>query len=411
MEDFFKEIKDNLEGRPEPPFEENAWKGMEKKLDGQPEKRRTAFAWWWLALPLLGLSLLSNMLVFNELQKSNAKIATLELRRDSVFQTNVVYRTDTIYQTRIVRETVREYLPSVFASSPLGRPSATYFGQMPPTASQSGSGSLQAGQPLSEGQMAPTNPALDSADAALALRDMELEGIKNLGLKRLRVRGSVPQVYAVTSPPPVHKPGFGQRVAESFKHTEVGLAGGLNLPVAKGLKRLTSLSGSLQIAVPISQRLRLWTDISIQNLRYESNRISDDIGVPYLESPLPGFNFINAEVLKKSRQLAFGLQYFWLKKGKSKPYIGLGYGLEDVLPHNISYDFRNEDTELERTETVDFLGDGPMPRFLMFRAGLEREIYKNWYWDMAASYRSNLKANDLHSPNVLNISTGLRYHF
>ena len=58
-DDFFKSLKENLENRPEPAFQEGAWKAMEKQLVESKEVEKTS-AWtgkWWL--PLLLLLLLS----------------------------------------------------------------------------------------------------------------------------------------------------------------------------------------------------------------------------------------------------------------------------------------------------------------------------------------------------------------
>ena len=139
--------------------------------------------------------------------------------------------------------------------------------------------------------------------------------------------------------------------------------------------------------------------------------MGDDIGIPFLASPLPEYKFVNADMLKKSNQFAVGLQYSLKNIGKFRQYIGLGYGFENVMPYQIFYDFRNEDLELERTDTLNLRWVGPMPQFLLFRAGVERSIAKHWHWGFQASYRSSLTSLGLQSPDIFNFSTGLRYHF
>lgn len=116
MEDMFKQFRDNLENRPEPAFEARDWHDMQARLD--QNRHPVAFTWWWVALPFLLLLTGSNAFFIWQWKKAKQQVSTLEIRRDTVFHTRVVYTTDTIYRTRVVRERVTEYQTTYVEKSP-----------------------------------------------------------------------------------------------------------------------------------------------------------------------------------------------------------------------------------------------------------------------------------------------------
>ena len=123
MDDLFKNIKDNLDNRPEPTFDKKAWQDMEKRLDKKPWRGGGLFAW---ALPVaLAVLFMSNLFFFKKLNDANEKISKIELRADTIFQTKYIYQYDTLYRERVETQYVTLapevryfYIPSNnFASS------------------------------------------------------------------------------------------------------------------------------------------------------------------------------------------------------------------------------------------------------------------------------------------------------
>ena len=101
MDNFFDDLKNNLEHRPEPEFEESAWLAMEKTM--QPnQKPKRVIGWWWLSSLILAL-VMSNIWMYFQMKNANQlantfQNSTIEIRRDTIFNSQTIYIRDTIFQ-------------------------------------------------------------------------------------------------------------------------------------------------------------------------------------------------------------------------------------------------------------------------------------------------------------------------
>ena len=110
MDNFFDEIKDNLENRPQPEFEESAWLAMQNKMQEEDHPQRRAAGWWWLSWFVIPL-LLSNGWMYVQMEKTEVLLHKMELQRDTIYKTQIIYQTDTIYQSNISQQEIVNSLP------------------------------------------------------------------------------------------------------------------------------------------------------------------------------------------------------------------------------------------------------------------------------------------------------------
>ena len=82
MNRFFTTIRDNLNNRPEPKFEENDWLALQEQLPQKPTRSFGAAAIWWL-LPFVIISLGSNAFLFSELKSTKKMVTEIGFQKDT----------------------------------------------------------------------------------------------------------------------------------------------------------------------------------------------------------------------------------------------------------------------------------------------------------------------------------------
>jgi len=402
MDDLFKQFRKSLEGRPEPKFDKLDWQNLEKQLGPQPEKRRMAFAWWWLAVPFMLLSLGSNVLFFNALQETQKKVFMLEMRRDTVYLTKTVFQTDTVFQTKLVRETIVRYLPPVFAAStslkaekPFEIPKDTALGQKNFTVAKDGGNTPKSGSSPSE--------FLPPAAARLPLRwgklrfQRSMEGPKGIALelvKKKRGRTIQQQLYLM-------RPKDFQLAAKS----------GPAFPFSKGLERRSGYLLGIEASTGFSPNLRLWGEATWFNIRFLSRRMDENLGVPVIDAPTDDFTFLQAETRQPMIQYALGMQYIFRAKKHLRPSLGIGYGAVSVLPYDISYEFVDHTLGTEWNIDVPINHAALVKDFFLARASIEGKLNKRLSWQIGTAYRSILNERGFATPQIFELHGGLKFGF
>lgn len=415
MDDFFKQFRDNLENRPEPAPEERDWQDLKKRLDQHGKKRGAGFAWWWLALLLLlGL----NGAFFYELRKANQKIHVLEIQRDTIYKTQVIYQTDTIYKTRVIRETVVEYRTIDLAGNP------DYFTKnngLKITDQGNNKDSLKNMIAENNGlkSLETPNAALQSFDSAgynaipkIQIAVTDFENIQKLGFDFL----AIPNPGLPTMPDePIlrkQKKTLSQRLyAMRPKGFQLGISAGGAFPFSEQVTPIAGFSMGLQGIVELSPTLQLWTDATFLNTSFETDRMDASIGVPPVEPPSDEFTFLLAEVPQPSLQFSIGMQYFFNPKNKVQPFIGAGVGAVSLLSHEIIYEFENKTLDIEWSLDKAVPRSDILTNFWFARAGLAYKISEHLQWQILGTYRGNWKTKDIQFPQLFGLQMGVNYRF
>lgn len=413
MEDFYKQFKDNLENRPEPRFEEKDWQVLEKKLDQSKGSSRKGLAWWWL-LPVLLLPLLiGNAFFFLEWKKTNRKYDQLSILRDTIYLSQTIIQRDTVYQERIIREQYRpadvDFISvlSAFSSSlpnfeeePAGLDNAhPYFlptlSDIFATAAEGQSGSLfsQNDQP-------------------------ELSAVDWSGLDYLRLLPAIPLRSRYRPLPRIDDFPRYQRDKQfplSYhlhpKGMQLGLSGGVHLPVHSQLNAEIGGALGLEANIRFSEQLRLWLQTSYYKSKFESKQLNPDLGIPPVDPPGDNYTFDKASLSQSTLRYALGMQYLFLVKNKWTPYLGLGYGALSRFPYEINYQFEDiqNDLELNLEQQVDQRQN--LRNLFLIRAGVERKFSKDLYWYIEGQYWQEAKSSSGIVPNNIGLRTGLNYDF
>ncbi len=300
MEDFFKQFRDNLEGRPEPEFEERDWQDMQARLEGDGLKRPAGFAWWWMAVPFMFLLTASNAFFFWQWRKADKQVSSLELRHDTVFHTRVVYTTDTIYRTRVIRERVVEYpiaytqrrsnvLENASGLRNLGIGKDLKSGENYADSLNQNSGNGNVTQILPKGEQAKEDQPIEQNTSPLPLKGIHSVKFPQRTLDLAYCQASIPAQKRKKS------------LADHLytvrpKGCQLGASGGLAYPFEVGVDFKSGYSVGVHGALEFSQSLRLWADAAYFKTLFLTDRMGYDIGVPPEAPPSNDYVFLQAEV-------------------------------------------------------------------------------------------------------------------
>lgn len=422
MSDFFKQFRENWENRPEPDFKEQDWKALENRLDQGPSRRSSGLLFWWLLLPFLGLLLSTNIWSLVELRKANRKITSLEIQKDTLFQSHVTIQRDTIYQTRIIRETVQTfaYAPAVNFSYNLGglsQPFSLLKEEHLPTTTYKRWETAPLSNPLI---------ALRTINkAALIAPDSTENTIKNKIFfdSELAYLDQNPLGFlARTAPPfPYEANPIIQRKKTIRQHLhsmrpkafQLGAGGGWVNPLGKmdDINQLSGFSLGLQGTIEFSDNLRLWLDASFSESKYEAHRMDETLGVLQIAPPSDEFTFFKAEVPLPSLNYSMGMDYQLGLKGNFKPFLGAGFGTAIILSDETTYEFRNDPLDIVVTVDHTNLGRMVFSDLYLMRTGFDYQLSNHWDWRLWGTYRAKWGRTSVFVPRTINVQTSLMYRF
>ena len=411
IKNILNQLRQNLENRPEPAFEENDWMALQKRLDQHDKKTRS----WVLPLPIWWLLpttlLLSTAFLGFELHHANQKINAMTVQCDTLIRSHVVLETDTVYITKTVYQDRYVYLPS-----PPSNATA-----LPVTQQQQKAGLLTetpVNQLLTD-ENAHQKEVLDAVKTSPevpSLAKVSIAKLANQKLNLLRYPYHKPSPLAISfeaAKPP--KKTFEQQVNRIIyqmqpKNFQLGAETGFIYPLSANIQKGSGFSTGIRATTAFSERLRLWGDASYTNLYFTSGIMDEAIGVPTIPAPGDNYSFEHATVTQPSLHYNLGLQYSF-GHGRLRPFVGLGVGATSLLPYIIKYEFQDQSGTDDITIDKEVHQSGYISGFIPIQAGFEGRISKRWYWQTVGMYRFSPFKSGLKAPDVLGISGRLMYRF
>lgn len=416
MDDLFKNIKDNLENRPEPPFDERAWQNMENRLDKKPWKG-TGLVGWVLPIVLGGL-LLSNIFFYKKLNDSNSKLSSLELRADTIFNTRYIYQYDTVYSNKVETEYIvinkqsrpsyynlqASYFnyPTNYSANTIranSNPNALTFAELKYLFDDNQEGekpNMEENELVNGSRMLLASPYLDSPFSPINYNSEPVK-LAYLDYNLDQKKRKRPMQKLATNIQPT---GF-----------QVGVLAGFAFPQHDQLAESKGYSVGIYGAFSFSDNIRMWGEASYYNVEFKSNEMGKSLGIPEIEDPDDNYEFHEASVHQPFLQYALGMQYIFIPKNKWKPYFGVGYTFASMLPYEVSYDFQHltDDLELSIEENID--RNETVMNMALFNAGIEGELSDRIGLKLEGYFRWAGNKEGLIITDVYGLRTLLFYKF
>jgi len=423
MADFFTDIKGRLEKRPEPTFEPEYWDHMEQKLN-QHQPRvyfRLPFKLFiWGAIGFVFLMLfgiyLSHIRQAQKLTEISNQLMALEIDASS--------------QIEGLRDTtLEEHFPLIIsgnnskfppeAKAPVNKNQDDHGSEIDP-----GKAKIFSAQDLDKSS--PGKSALLTTESKAHKTDSRRtskQGTSSLSpLSPIaKISMTLPQKLEIN---PYH---FRQVKASDFfeEKTETGArkiyfqgieaginTGGLIL-MADSLNEALGLTIGLETAVRLTKHLRIWGQLSMMSMSYETEREVPALGIPIWKSPAPTYSLAKVEVERTGLFYSGGIEFIHTLQPKLEGFFGLGYGGGTWLPYGVRYEFDDDETEdyEGESETV-YIDKIPFRGGLwQAHAGLSYRLNKQLQWTLQANYRMQAPRRANSFPGILNLRSGLSFRF
>lgn len=432
MDEFFDQLKQNLESRPSPAYKSGSWERMEQKLRQAQRRDRALLPWWWIAAGVVLLLALGagNIIQAGQLSKAREQLGseqqTENLRVDTIYRERIVVQRDTILidrESTWLEQTAlanRAYESTNEQSNPRAStddvaPELPARMDVPVTTlnmDQSGNSRDIMSDPTTDKQEGQLNTSNRSGNAVpeqrtiWAFGSLQGKGWTSLLLPKRDV--------------PVHAPPFGQGIVVKKKRSlreflrpdafEVGAYLESNTTLLSDVVSQGGYGTGAELTLYFSPRWQVWAGYHYMQLRYRALQMGDDVGIPVVSSPLENFEFTETDVTIPAWQLNAGVTYQF-RLDQYRPYLGIGISTSHILERALIYRFEDADLDLDLSIRYEIPGNEFAQEQLLMRAGLDYVIGRHWSLNIEGSYRTAVDSDSDRTLNILGIRSGLYYIF
>lgn len=431
--------------RPSARHREDDWTALTARLNEalpqQPQDRRRA----WLPLLLLLLALLSsNALWWNEslenrtaMRRVEVQLAGLQTSVSSLRAVSPTVRTDTVWRTVYIQmpnrlqfeaplpvqrsEVVANNNPSInrengsdanktlTGSVSNDYPAQLKYVKIGPDQKDSGLTYATARQPelsgLGQGTTARVSP----------LRMLEMPELVFLKTSAQRAPFN-PDVALIPELKP-YKPTrpFGSLLLNALKpkYVKVGVMGGWLHPLSTALKHQVGFEVGAQGAIGFSRHWSLILEYTYGQLHYESSKPSAILGSPELPGlPSSEHHYAHLDVKRQPmRQFGLGLRCTFSEWGKTRPYIGLNWGTQTILPYTVEYEVQHEPSGTIQPNILTVDKTTRLRNTIRFGVGLEVPLSRRFDLTVEGFYLHQWQKKNKDTLNPMGLRVGVNWAF
>ena len=447
MEDFYKQIKENLKKRPEPKFRERDWKALSHKMG----KKRVIPLWYIMPL---GLLLLGGGNVYWFLQaRSNHSAESIVKQTDTIYVVETHIKTDTVYVNNVVqnKKSIKDDSQTSNIIWSLKNQIAVLQMQLKETNNLLFNENRHINKEPKFNEPTTHRPSENNLVSSEHLGDHPIKGEMPLDQHNVPVVDSIlkdnPDTISVTGK--IKKPwekyalvysdlnaietpyvktstlnkekesekplkGFRLLLEEikEFKVREfqIGSFGGFYYPSFGAGEYTVGKSLGVQVVAPLSPHFQLESNLGYHSVIYETMTF-DELSNPDIILPDANLTLDKVEAPFKFLQWDLGLNYVFNVQNHLQPKIGVGYGLQYYWQKEVNYEYIGDNNGLNWNfeETINKTGFDA--NSLILKMGTDYYFDEALILILNGSYRSILGGNSYLVPNYWSVSGGLRIKF
>jgi len=197
------------------------------------------------------------------------------------------------------------------------------------------------------------------------------------------------------------------------KFFTVGASAGWLYANSASLMHQGGLSCDLHGQIGLSRHWSVTAGFGTGRVHYKSHEPGAILGAPELPMlPSTEHHFAEMDITgQKIQQFQLGLRYTFGQLGKSRPFLGLGWGGQTLLPFTIEYEIRHEPTGTIHKGAYEVTGRTHLRNMLGLNAGIEIPISPRLDLNLEGFYTSQWKKPSRKAPDLTGIRVGLNWHF
>lgn len=436
---FFELLRDKMAAlRPSEEHRDDDWAALGERLDAalppQPKGRRRT-----IVLPFLLITALlsSNAAWWQSSRKGQASLTRLEAQV-SELQASVVALAstsgalhskvlhDTLWQTIYIRAKEVKYEQSASidkggsARSKPNQEISFHVSGVPifspnlvsPFADKDLTHSEEISNPIPDGKISKATP-----DSIVGFSDLTSAEHSVLSLldtsKSLLHFPKNPVLLAKEEKKPTEP--FSKKVTDALrpKFFKVGVNIGWLYANSKGLMHEGGFLYNLRGEIGLSRHWSVMANVGRGQLHYKAHTPEAILGSPdFPMLPSMEHHFTEMDVTgQKIHEFSLGLRYTFAQPGKPRPFLGLGWGGQTLLPFTIDYEIQHELTGTIQKESLKVTTRTRMKNILGLNAGIEMPLSPRFDLTLEGFYKRSWKKPSGITPDLLGIQAGMNWLF
>ncbi|MCK6691582.1 MAG: hypothetical protein L6Q97_05710 [Thermoanaerobaculia bacterium] len=440
---FFDILKEKMAAiKPSVRHREADWVTLSARLDhalpGPARKRRLS----WLPLLLLFLALGSSNLFWwqnnreyrKTIQRLEVQLAGLQTTVTAIQATKPEARTDTIWKNVYIRIPAQEAVVASGQTYPgaknlnIDQVAARIYGQKRSFRQKAGSDETQPEvmTKIPEKKIPPfadegaslsgtERDAVDIARPNAALRILKTGDLNGVATTIHRKDFMPAHVLTRLARSYIPVRPFGPVLLHAIKpkYLKIGAIAGWLQPLSPSLIHEIGFEAGVQANIGFSRHWSIVLEYTFGQLHYESNDPNAILGAPALPPlPSPAHHFEHLDLQRQPlRQFGMGLRYTFLQPGKVRPYIGLQWGGQTVMPYRVEYEIRHEPSNTSETAVLTVENSTYLRNTLRFGAGLDAPLFKQLHFTAEGFYLGQWKKQNRGALDMIGLRVGTNWLF
>lgn len=197
------------------------------------------------------------------------------------------------------------------------------------------------------------------------------------------------------------------------RYIKAGAIAGWSHPASPALIHQVGYETGVQGAIGFSRHWSLILEYTYGQLHYEADKPSAILGTPDFPAlPSPEYLYAHLNVQRQPLlQYGLGLRYTFSEWRKSRPYIGLNWGSQTVMPYKVEYEVQHEPSSTIQKDIFSVDKRVHLRNSLRFGAGLEIPLAHRFDLSVEGFYLRQWKKKNNDALDMTGIRAGFNWTF
>lgn len=208
---------------------------------------------------------------------------------------------------------------------------------------------------------------------------------------------------------------FGQNLLKFLhpKFFKVGISAGWLYANSSDLMHEGGFSSNLLGEIGLSRHWSITAAFNMGRVHYKSHAQEAILGAPELPMlPSMDHHFSEMDVSgQKIRQFDLGLRYTFAQPGKPRPFLGIAWGGQTLLPFTIEYEIQHEPSGMIEKGVFEVTNRTKMRNIFGLSGGFQIPISSRIDLNMEGFYQRQWKKSNKQAPDLAGIRAGLSWLF
>jgi hypothetical protein len=433
---FFDLLKDKMAAlRPSEKHREDDWGALGERLNAslpqQPKGRRRTIvlpllliaalmssnAVWWHSSRCDRASMTRMEAQVNDLQKSMTKLTSTQgslqhkVIRDTLWRTVYIRSNETRYE-QSARTENSELTVSMGRQEDSSHTSGiTIF---PPNLDSEFGDSVQTASGKISNMISDDKISKKASDSILKISDSTLAEHSSLALiDTSKSNLNFPENLTKAEKKPVEP--FSKNLVDALrpKFFKVGVNIGWLYANSTGLMHEGGFVYNLRSEIGLSRHWSVIANLGRGRLHYKAHTPEAILGAPdFPMLPSMEHHLTEMDVTgQKIHQFGLGLHYTFAQPDKPRPFLGIDWGGQTLMPFSIEYEIQHEPTGTIQKEVLEVTSRTRMRNILGLKAGIQMPLSPRFDLSLEGFYQRQWKKPSGIAPDLLGIQAGINWLF